>query len=60
MMGEPTLRVIAHELAHIRRHDYLVNLMQAAVETLLFYHPGVWWVSRQVRIEREGFETVGG
>jgi beta-lactamase regulating signal transducer with metallopeptidase domain len=45
--------LLAHELAHIRRHDYLVNLMQAAVETLLFYHPGVWWVSRQVRIERE-------
>lgn len=45
--------LLAHELAHIRRHDYLVNLMQASVETLLFYHPGVWWVSRQVRIERE-------
>ena len=45
--------ILAHELAHIRRHDYLVNLFQVAVETLLFYHPAVWWVSRQIRIERE-------
>ena len=45
--------IIAHELAHVRRHDYLANLAQAVVETLLFYHPAVWWVSRQVRIERE-------
>jgi bla regulator protein BlaR1 len=45
--------ILAHELAHIRRHDYLINLFQVAVETLLFYHPAVWWVSRQVRIERE-------
>ena len=45
--------ILAHELAHIRRHDYLVNLLQSAVETLLFYHPAVWWVSRQVRAERE-------
>ncbi len=45
--------VLAHELAHIRRHDYLVNLLQTAAETLLFYHPAVWWVSRRIRIERE-------
>ncbi len=45
--------VIAHELAHVRRHDYLVNALQACVETLLFFHPAVWWCSRQVRIERE-------
>lgn len=45
--------LLAHELAHIRRHDYLVNLLQTAVETLLFYHPAVWWVSRRVRVERE-------
>jgi hypothetical protein len=37
----------------VRRHDYLVNLLQTAVETLLFYHPAVWWVSAQVRRERE-------
>jgi beta-lactamase regulating signal transducer with metallopeptidase domain len=45
--------LLAHELAHIRRHDYLVNLLQIAIETLLFYHPAVWWVSRQIRMERE-------
>ncbi len=45
--------VLAHELAHIRRHDYLVNLLQTLVETLLFYHPAVWWVSHQMRLERE-------
>jgi beta-lactamase regulating signal transducer with metallopeptidase domain len=40
-------------LAHIRRHDYLVNLLQTAVEILGFYHPAVWWLSRRIRIERE-------
>ncbi|HEX7173768.1 MAG TPA: penicillin-binding transpeptidase domain-containing protein [Pyrinomonadaceae bacterium] len=45
--------VLAHELAHIRRHDYLVNLLQTAVETLLFYHPAAWWVAGRVRAERE-------
>ena len=45
--------LLAHELAHVRRHDYLVNLAQTAIETLLFYHPAVWWVSRRVRQERE-------
>src|SRR5688572_14874653 len=45
--------VLAHELAHVRRHDYAVNVLQTIVETLLFYHPAVWWVSRQIRIERE-------
>jgi beta-lactamase regulating signal transducer with metallopeptidase domain len=45
--------ILAHELAHIRRHDYLVNLLQTAIETVLFYHPAVWWVGKQMRIERE-------
>lgn len=45
--------ILAHELAHVRRHDYLVNLLQSVVETLLFYHPATWWVSAQVRAERE-------
>jgi beta-lactamase regulating signal transducer with metallopeptidase domain/ankyrin repeat protein len=45
--------ILAHELAHIRRHDYLVNLIQIAIETLLFYHPVVWWISRSIRQERE-------
>ena len=45
--------ILAHELAHIRRLDYLVNLLQAAVEVILFYHPAVWWVGRRMRAERE-------
>ena len=45
--------VIAHELAHIRRFDSLANLFQVAVETLLFYHPAVWWLSKRIREERE-------
>src|SRR5579859_5958170 len=45
--------VIAHELAHIRRFDPFVNVFQVAVETLLFYHPAVWWLNKRVRAERE-------
>ena len=45
--------LIAHELAHIRRHDYLVNLVQSTIEIVLFYHPTVWWLSARVRAERE-------
>jgi len=53
MTPEQIEMVLAHELAHIRRHDFFVNLLQAMVETLMFYHPAVWWMSRRVRIERE-------
>lgn len=45
--------ILAHELAHLRRWDHWVNLFQVTVETLLFYHPAVWWVSRRVREDRE-------
>jgi beta-lactamase regulating signal transducer with metallopeptidase domain len=45
--------VIAHELAHIRRLDSFVNAFQIAVETLLFYHPAVWWLNKRIRAERE-------
>jgi D-alanyl-D-alanine endopeptidase (penicillin-binding protein 7) len=45
--------LLAHEMAHVRRFDYLVNLGQNVVETLLFYHPAVWWISHRVRVERE-------
>lgn len=45
--------LLAHELAHIRRHDYLVNLLQSAVEALLFHHPVTWWLSHRIRVERE-------
>ncbi len=50
---EQLTALLAHELAHIRRHDQSVNLAQTLVELLLFYHPAVWWVSRAIRAERE-------
>jgi len=50
---EQIAMIIAHELAHIRRLDGFVNLFQIGVETLLFYHPAVWWVSQRIRTERE-------
>ena len=53
-LPEPELRaVLAHEFAHIRRHDYLVNVLQSLVETMLFFHPAVWWLSNVIRRERE-------
>jgi uncharacterized protein (TIGR03435 family) len=45
--------LLAHELAHIRRHDYLINILQTIAEATLFYHPAVWWISRHIRLERE-------
>jgi len=45
--------ILAHELAHILRHDYAVNLIQSVVEVLFFYHPAVWWISAKIRQERE-------
>jgi TonB family protein len=45
--------ILLHELAHIRRHDYLINALQGFVEGLFFYHPAVWWISRVLRTERE-------
>jgi TonB family protein len=56
LMGLTSLQleaIIAHEIAHIRRYDYLVNMVQMLVETLLFYHPAVWWTSKRIRLERE-------
>ncbi len=45
--------ILAHEFAHIRRQDFLIGLLQAALETLLFFHPAVWWVSHRMSLERE-------
>jgi len=56
LSGLPAAHVEAlllHELAHIRRHDYLINILQSVAESLLFYHPAVWWVSGHIRAERE-------
>jgi beta-lactamase regulating signal transducer with metallopeptidase domain len=50
---EQLIAVIAHELAHIKRLDSFVNLFQVAAETLLFYHPAIWWVNKRIRAERE-------
>ncbi len=56
LMGMPADQlelVLVHELAHILRHDFAINLIQSCVEVLLFYHPAVWWVSAKIRQERE-------
>ncbi len=53
MQPEMLETVIAHELGHIRRQDLWVNLAQRVIETLLFYHPAVWWLSGRLRNERE-------
>ena len=45
--------ILAHELAHIKRCDYLVNIIQTAVEIVGFYNPAIWWVSAKIRQERE-------
>lgn len=45
--------ILAHELAHIKRNDYLINLLQSLLEILFFYHPVVWWISKKIRNERE-------
>lgn len=45
--------ILVHELAHVRRLDYLVNIFQCLIETVMFYHPVVWWISRCIRDERE-------
>jgi VWFA-related protein len=56
LMGFPAEQVralLAHELAHVLRNDYLANILQGVAETILFYHPAVWWISKQIRLERE-------
>ena len=56
LTGMPAVQLealLAHELAHIKRYDYLVNLLQRIAETLLFYHPAVWWMSNIMRRARE-------
>lgn len=53
LTGEQIEAILLHELAHVRRMDYLVNILQTVVETLLFFNPLVWWISRNIRQERE-------
>jgi beta-lactamase regulating signal transducer with metallopeptidase domain len=45
--------ILAHELAHVMRHDYLFNILQSLIEALFYFHPAVWWLSSQIRTERE-------
>jgi len=45
--------LLAHEMAHIRRHDYLASILQSIAEAVLFYHPAVWWISGEIRSQRE-------
>ena len=45
--------IFAHELAHIQRYDFIINLILSQIEALFFYHPAFWWISRQIRDERE-------
>jgi len=53
LTSEQLEAILAHELAHIKRFDYLINILQTVVEILGFYHPAVWWVSHKIRAERE-------
>ncbi|MCX6233718.1 MAG: hypothetical protein NT175_03195 [Bacteroidetes bacterium] len=45
--------ILIHEMIHIYRKDYLVNIFQSVMEVLFFFNPVIWWISRQIRIERE-------
>jgi beta-lactamase regulating signal transducer with metallopeptidase domain len=51
--AEQVEALLLHELAHVRRHDYLINILQSVAEALLFYNRAVWWVSGHIRTERE-------
>jgi len=56
LTGFPTSQIeaiLSHELAHIRRHDYLVNMIQSIIEVVFFFHPALWWISEKIRVERE-------
>ena len=53
MTTEQIQAIVDHELAHVARRDYPVNLVQSGIERLLFFHPAVMWLSRQIRVARE-------
>ncbi len=50
---EQIYAILAHELAHIRRNDYIINVIQTLIETIFFFHPAIWYISVQIRKERE-------
>ncbi len=45
--------ILAHELAHILRNDFIINILQYIIEAIFYYHPAVWWISANIRTERE-------
>ncbi len=45
--------ILAHELSHIARHDFVLNILQSTVEALFYFNPAVWWISARIRTERE-------
>lgn len=53
LSGAQVEAILAHELAHIYRNDYLLNILQSLVETLFYFNPAVWWISANIRLERE-------
>lgn len=53
LSAEQLEAILVHELAHIKRNDYLLNIFQSIVETILFFNPFVWWISKNIRLERE-------
>ncbi|ACU63611.1 M56 family metallopeptidase [Chitinophaga pinensis] len=53
LTAEQLEAILLHELAHIKRNDYLLNIFQSIVETILFFNPFIWWISKNIRLERE-------
>lgn len=53
LTAEQLEAILVHELAHIKRNDYLLNIFQSIVETILFFNPFIWWISKNIRLERE-------
>lgn len=53
LTAEQLEAILLHELAHVKRNDYLLNIFQSVVETILFFNPFVWWISKNIRLERE-------
>jgi len=53
LSAEQLEAILLHELAHIKRNDYLLNIFQSIVETILFFNPFIWWITKNIRLERE-------
>jgi beta-lactamase regulating signal transducer with metallopeptidase domain len=53
MSPQEVSALLSHELAHVRRHDFIANAIQSIIEVFYFYHPAAWSISRQARLERE-------